>query len=341
MNSRASAIRSQLLGLTALALAAYACGGLSLGSKKPENLPDEINVQLDMSLGSGPFIYTDAGAGLSDLSSYQSTLTLSFDGTMDGQAATWSRTYTMLATNDPAARQWTIESTQGDTRFLAEINGVEIDKIGDGQCVARAINDEDLLSKRLSLSAFLSGVVGADEAGSETVNAIAANHYTFDQRALAEQDISESTGEMWVATDGGYIVKYLLTTKGKSEYFGDGIEGTVSLDYELTAINQPVEFDIPADCPAGLVDSPQMEDASNVANDAGVLTYTTASGTKAVAAFYQKELPKLGWQLTGEPLVEDATALLQFEKAGETMLVSFTVEEDGTNTVQIVLIPTQ
>ena len=36
-----------------------------------------------------------------------------------------------------------------------------------------------------------------------------------------------------MASTGGQVVKYVVTTKAGAEYFGDGIEGTIAWDYEL------------------------------------------------------------------------------------------------------------
>jgi hypothetical protein len=67
--------------------------------------------QADMVFGSGPFSLLDTEAGLAGLSSYKATLTLSFDGTREGQPSQWSKTYVMLTTSESAARQLTIEKS--------------------------------------------------------------------------------------------------------------------------------------------------------------------------------------------------------------------------------------
>ena len=59
--------------------------------------------------------------------------------------------------------------------------------------------------------------------------------------------------------NGGYLVKYLLTAQGKEDYFGKGIEGTLTLDYELTDVGKPAQLQVlPADCPAGMVNVPTL-----------------------------------------------------------------------------------
>ncbi|KAB2854599.1 MAG: hypothetical protein F9K46_16725, partial [Anaerolineae bacterium] len=48
----------------------------------------------EATFGPGPFNLILPEAGLETLASYRATLILSFDGTLDGQPAQWSRTYT-------------------------------------------------------------------------------------------------------------------------------------------------------------------------------------------------------------------------------------------------------
>jgi hypothetical protein len=220
-----------------------ACNALT-GGTPAGSQPDNVTIQKDVVYGSGPFNLPDPKAGLSDLSSYKATLTLSFEGTRNGQSEKWSETYLMLTQKEPAARQLTIRRT-GDLTdlnpvFMADTGGTAYEHIGENVCSATPIESGKSLGDRMEPASFLNYVIGADEAGSETVNEIAADHYTFDQHALGQQDLTESTGEMWIASEAGYILKYVLTTKGKADYFGEGIEGTLSFDYELMDINQPV-----------------------------------------------------------------------------------------------------
>ncbi|HEX7567851.1 MAG TPA: hypothetical protein VF355_04735, partial [Anaerolineaceae bacterium] len=110
----------------------------------------------------------------------------------------------------------------------------------------------------------------------------------------------------------------------------EGIEGTLTWDYELTGVNQPVAFSLPTDCPAGMVNAPQLPDASNVQNVPGLLTYDTASSSADAAAFYQKQIPPLGWTLLSDPVLNDTTALLDFTQGDQTMTVIITAGDAGT-----------
>ena len=312
----------------------------SSGTATPEPILEELTIEREITYGTGPLDYTDTKAGLSELLSYQAVLTLTFDGTRDGQPQKWSKTYTMLATKDPQARQLTIETASDasnpDPVFLAEMNGMGYERRGETACNGTPIQEGNSLGERLEPASFLTYVIGAEEAGSETVNGVTANHYTFDQRALGEQDLTESTGELWVGSDGNYIVKYLLTRKGNADYFGEGMEGTLTVDYQLTEPNQPVTIQLPEDCPPGLVDAPLLPDASGVQTVPGTLSYTTSTSIEEAAAFYQQELPSLGWTLEGAAEVTESAALLNYKKNRQNMTVIL-IATDSVPTVQILL----
>lgn len=319
-------------------LASLACVTLLGGPSADTQNSDVISAQGDVVFGPGSFNFPQPAAGLSDLSSYKATLNLSFNGTEAGQPSQWSKTYVMLSAQEPSTRQLTIEKTgdnpDPDPVFMAEAGGAAYERLGENACSANEIDPENSLAVAWEPAGFLTGVFGAEEVGSDTVNGEATNHYTFDERALGQLDIANSTGEMWVASDGGYVVKYVLTTTGNADYFGEGIEGTLTWDYELTDVNQPVRIKLPADCPAGMVDAPQLPDASNVVNMPGVLMYDTASSLEDAAAFYQEQIPNLGWELSGEPAITDGMVLLDYTQGDQVMSVIIAVA-DGVTNVQI------
>lgn len=323
-------------------LVSLACQSLAPSPAEATQSPEEpVSAEVNVDFGPGPFDFPNPTAGLADLSGYKATVILSFDGTVAGSASKWTKTYVMLTTKEPSIRQLTVEKTGDltslDPVFMAEADGADYERRGENDCNANAIEEGNSLGDRLEPASFLAGVIGADEAGSETVNDTAAHHYTFDERAFGQPSVVKSTGEMWVATEGGYIVKYLLTTKGAADYFGEGIEGTISYDYELTDVNKPVTFaPLPADCPAGMVDAPLLPDASNVLNMPSILTYDTSSSLVESAAFYQEQIPALGWTLIGEPSIGETTALLEFTQGNQTMSVIIVADDTGTN-VQILL----
>lgn len=294
----------------------------------------------DLVFGPGDFIFTDTKAGLSVLSSYKATLTYSFDGTRAGNTEQWSKTYVMLTAREPAARQLTIDTVGNipdlDAVFMAELDGAAYERRGENACTASVIEQGNSLADWLEPAGFLTSVIGADEAGGETVNGMAADRYTFDERALGGLGIVESGGEMWVASEGGYIVKYLVTTEGNADYFGEGIEGTLTWDYELTDINGPVTIELPADCPAGMVDAPLLPDASDVLNMPSILNYDSSTSLAEAAAFHQEQIPNLGWALIREPAITETNALMEFTQGDQNLTVIIT-SDAGVTTVNILL----
>ena len=196
------------------------------------------------------------------------------------------------------------------------------------------------LTEERELASFLTGVIGAEEAGTESINEVAANHFTFDQRALGQDGLTESTGELWVASEGDYLVKYVLTTKADADYFGEGMEGSLTWDYQLSDINAPLAIVLPDDCPPGLVDAPLLPDASNIINSGGMLAYDTSSTLADATAFYQEQIPALGWIPKEESAITEAESFLNYAKDAETMTVIISTVEAHTE-VRILISPSQ
>lgn len=256
-------------------------------------------MEIDIELGPGSFDYPDAAVGLETLSSFKASLTVSFDGTEGGQARQWSNTSVLIYQKEPPARTLTFETTavveNPEPAFRAEMNGAEYEQAADGNCFAKPLNPDDSIIEFLNPVIALIGVLGAEEAGQETINGIETNHYTFDERALGQAGLNESSGELWVASQGGYLVRYHLKTEGDENYFGEGMAGTVSWDYELSEVNQVAAIQLPENCPAGMVDAPLLPDAAVITNMPGLLQYETAVSVANAFAFYKQELPKRGW----------------------------------------------
>jgi hypothetical protein len=303
-----------------------------------------VSAKETVTFGPGPFTLSDPKTGLSDLASYTATLTISFNGTVNGQTATWSRKYVMQTSKEPAMRQLTIDTNGGasgsGSTYMAELDGADFEVNGKNPCSASALEQGQGLGDTLEPAGFLNFVAGAEAAGSETVNGVAADHYTFDERELGEQRQTQSTGELWVASDGGYVVKYVLSQKAGADYFGAGMEGTQAWDYELTKAGKPFKMQLPADCPAGMVSAPLLPNPSNEVNQPGLLTYQTSASLADATAFYQKQIPGLGWQQQGKPDITDTKAFMAFKQGNEDLTVEITADS-GATTVNILLVRAQ
>jgi hypothetical protein len=302
--------------------------------------------------GPGSFDLPDPTTGLADLSSYQATLTLAFDGTKDGQPEAWTLTKTIAVSGDPAARSSTEEQTGAAPHSLArvDVGGVTYEIADDGPCDASttpaatdptaAPDDEatDEASDNDEPAAALSGLFGAEEQADEPIDGISATHYTFDERAFGALDPATSAGDVWIASDGGYVVRYTLVTEGASGFLGHGVTGRLTTDYNVTSVNQPVTVSVPDGCGPGLVDAPLLADAANVVSRPGQLSYSTSSATPDALGFYQQQLVAAGWVPTSDPVTDETLTqtVSTFTRADETLSVILSAAPPGT-TVTLLL----
>jgi hypothetical protein len=286
--------------------------------------------QGEVVLGPGTFYMADPGAGLSALSSYVETLTVSFDGTLAGQPQHWTKVYTLTHTADPAATAVIIETTGDDaapTVFLGEAAGAAYELHGEEACTGRKISPERSMVARNEPASMIASLMGAEEIGPDTVDSIAGTHYTFDERAMAEANRADTAGELWVADDGGYIQRYHRTTTGDVGYFGGEQAGVVTWDYALTGVNQAQAVEIPAGCQ---VDAPVLQGAANVLSLPGWLGFDTASSPEDAVAYYQQQLPTAGWTVTEQPATAEGTTYLAFSKGGDQLNVLVSTRDTGT-----------
>ena len=292
--------------------------------------PSTAATPVDVIFGSGPFRLLDPTVGLSELSSYKATLTLSFDGTQDNQPSQSSHTFVMRASQENAAHQVTIEATGGDPApvLMLEMNGVSYEFNGENNCTASITEPDSSLTATWEPAGFLSPIIGAEAAEGETINGLGTDQYTFDERALGESGFSQSTGQVWVASETGVVIRYLLTTKAGADYFGEGVDGTLTSEYNLTDINQLVLIELPSGCPGGLVEAPLLPDAQSVRRLPGVTIYSTAGSIQDGLAFYLEQLPALGWSATGDPAITDSMGVANFVQGEQQLSVIVTSSEN-------------
>lgn len=283
----------------------------------------------EVEIGPGTFFLADPQVGLDALTSYTETLTVSFNGTADGQAAAWSKSYRLQHTAQPAASVLTIEASGDaetpDPAALAEATGTAYQRDANGTCSAKALDPANSMLASREPANELPGLMGAEEAGSETANGVVATHYTFDGRALLESSGPVTTGEVWVAADGGYVVKYQRHTTGDATYFGGGLAGEMTWDYELSDINALTGVTLPDGCQ---LDVPIMTGASNVLSLPRYAGFDTQSSIADVMSYYEEQLSGLGWDFT-EPFKGEDRAVVEFTKGDQVLNLLITPGENG------------
>ncbi|MDO8361308.1 MAG: DUF2510 domain-containing protein [Actinomycetota bacterium] len=108
------------------------------------------------------------------------------------------------------------------------------------------------------LGTVLSGVFdivipqgNAQLVGTEQVAGVDAQHYTFTIQGLGAggAQVDANQGDVWVAVDGGYLLRYEVNASMRSDAAGSEVY-QITLSLQLTSVNQPVSIQMPSGCPA-------------------------------------------------------------------------------------------
>jgi len=176
------------------------------------------------------------------------------------------------------------------------------------------------------------GVNGAKFVGAETINGIKTKHYKYDDKAASLTAFGRVSGEIWVAEDGGYVVKDAVTWEGGAGMFSGNAKssGKGAWTFEVYDVNKPLTIEPPTGCDKGKVDVPLMPDATETARMGPVTTYKTASKLADVAAFYKTAMEKAGWQLDNEPEITEEAVALSYIKDNATVQITAMPADDKT-----------
>jgi hypothetical protein len=289
--------------------------------------------------------FSDISGSLEELDSYSMRFTFSFNGkNEEGKTEQGSMEIVqevIKASKDQHIRFSTTgdaaESTPGGIFEIFQVGGVSYMHSPEGQdgpsCLSASSDQNDSLDGQM----FKPGdIVGGIENATlvkqgETVNGVKADHYTFDQGGVSFGTFSSAKGDVWVAQDGGYLLKYVGEASGKAGLFGSGsTEGSFTWEYNVENINGLEAITLPDVCAAQqpATDIPLPEGATDKANFNGIITFKSKDAPADVAAFFKQELPGQGWQ-AGEASELGDMQSLTFTKEGRTLSITITKEEAG------------
>ncbi len=97
--------------------------------------------------------------------------------------------------------------------------------------------------------AFIGSITNAVlVAKGETVNTVSADHYRLDRSSVHYGTYKSASGDLWIAEDGGYVVKLHMQATGQATITGQMIDGTITWDYNTTQINQLDAITLPPEC---------------------------------------------------------------------------------------------
>lgn len=287
--------------------------------------------------------------GLGTLNSYKSVYSLKFAGQdAQGQPVEGSLESREEFTKEPRAQRIAITSTGLSSEQAAQSGTFEVITIGDTgymitqdtdgktSCISMSSSEDTQLGQGLFSPDVLGGVSGAKYVNTETVNGVKAKHYAWKEGGLAGLGFTSGQGEVWVATDGNYVVKYTAEATGKTVWFGTGEEeGTITVDYNLTEVNGSFQIEPPSDCAGPATDIPVMADAQDKTAFGEMISYSSPSALADVVTFYSAEMPNNGWQPSGEPTQMEGFASLEFTKDNREaqVMITYDTEKQLTNVV--------
>jgi predicted small lipoprotein YifL len=299
---------------------------------EPTSAPEEADLSLD-----------DRAAGLDQLKSYRVSWKSEWESTKDGktQQSTWD--WLEEYTSDPQALHYVWKSTEdgidkggmelwqiGDTMYM-----VSAGADGTSNCSSFSSSDPDSgLQKGTFSPSMLGSLSGAKYVGRENVNGIATKHYKYDEKASSLAGLGKVTGETWVASDGGYVVKDVVNWEGGAGLFGAGPtageSGKGTWAWELKDPNGSFTITPPEGCESAAKGLPIMPDATDKTTMGDLTIYTTASKAADVVAFYQKEMAAAGWKQSAEPTSMEGFATLEFAKDSQKASITITTEGEGS-----------
>ena len=282
------------------------------------------------------FSVKDITAGLVDLASYR----LNFEGTTEGKDAsgnmvTIQTSLVEEADNGKMIRHLSSKKIGGDYDEFYEfyiVNGVVYVYSADGEtCESAGAGQTALIAATVPLAGQIVGVVeNAMLAGKgETANDIPADRYAFDHTSLPTSGLNAGKGDLWVAIDGGTVVKL--------EAVGSGPAGNVSWQYNLTDINQPVDVQLPEACAGsqgGGLDIPLPANAVDVSNLSGIVTFSSPDSSSVVANFFKLAMPQKGWAVEFQTGT-DAMTVLIFTRNDETLQIMIQADMKGGSSATI------
>lgn len=294
-------------------------------------------------------------ANLSQLESYRMTVVSKMNGkTTDGKTVESQTTYTQ-AVHRPSKTGYTlmVENRQGAPSTQSELYSV-----GDTLYIYQRQDGKELCQPGMmaGMGDMLRGIADSMTApvqtGSaqlvnrgETVNGILTDRYTLDQETINQFGATVEKADLWVARDGGYLVKYDLTIKvtsntaGWSEMLGGGVqvsEGTIVYNWSLEDINKTT-ITLPAAC-SGQTVGVDLPLPSGTQVDMAMPNTTMGkvnASIDSVLTFFKTEYPKLGYQLTYEYGDAQNGYTLEFKKDADEVMVQFSTASDGS--VQITI----
>lgn len=185
----------------------------------------------------------------------------------------------------------------------------------------------------------------------EEINGIDSRHYTFDEKVLERLFLEPggdvtATGDVWIAKDGGFVTKYVLTIQVNDGNGGmldpNMANGTLEMSFELQDVNSDIQIELPEEATAGLSlagfedqEFPAPPGSTTQMAGGQMVVLQTEAPIEEVIAFYETTLADMGWTKDEQGSMSfEGMSSLSFTKDGATLSVLIT-SDDSTGLTQI------
>jgi hypothetical protein len=279
--------------------------------------------------------------GLDQLPGYKVTLKQDLAGTLDGQPYERHNVYELSKQPGSGAFDYSNTVSGTDTRSFS-LRFISLDgafyQWEQSQSDCQGSNTSPTDNPVTEPASLLIPVNNGDFVGKEKVNGIDSSHYTFDRGSLPLGKGSENvTGELWIADDGGYVIKYLLNVALPEKITGKDLEIAQTWVYQLELLDQTDAVSLPAGCRPVPVEITPLEGSTNITYASGSLSFGTSSGAGEVVDFYNNQLSTLGWQPPENKPGTKITApfLMDFRKGNQVLTLLLSKTEDNPLNVEL------
>jgi len=172
----------------------------------------------------------------------------------------------------------------------------------------------------------------------EEVNGVKTDHYTVKNAYLITGNPTSVKGEVWLAQEGGYVVRFTGEAEGDFEIQGDSATGTVTWEYNVSKINQSIDVKLNSECEAAakaIDEFPFPANATDPVRSSDLLSFNSPDEPGVVAGFLRAQLPGKGWKIISEDDSQAPLIIMTIENGSFKMDVTITPGDAGGSSVII------
>jgi hypothetical protein len=164
----------------------------------------------------------------------------------------------------------------------------------------------------------------------DDVNGVLAQRYSVQSVDLSLGSSSQVMGEIWIAQDAGYVVRFQGESSGTFMMSEQMSEGVLTWDYQVTLIDALEEITLPAACleQKSTGDFPTPENTFNRTIFSGLISFESLDTPLSIARFYRVTLPKEGWEITSDEVFGDFF-MLEAQRDDRQVQITISPGEDG------------